>query len=78
MNWDRSLDIQSKKTQVSRENDIIDSKLNAQKAKTDLTQSEADANRNLSTGTKTLLEKEGNAAELKGQAAVKKESGWFH
>jgi hypothetical protein len=56
---------------------MIDSKLSQQKAQTDLTQSEADANRAVSSGTKTMLEKEGKAAELHGQAAVKKESGWF-
>lgn len=74
---ERSLDVQSKKTVVSRQNDIIDSNIRSQDASTDLTHSKADANRSVSQGTKTLLEKQGSQAELEGQAAVKKESGWF-
>lgn len=75
---DRALSIQAKKTDVSRENDIIDSELSQKGAVTDLIKSHADSNRNLSEGEKTLLEKKGSQAELEGQAAVKKESGLFH
>lgn len=75
---EREVSLQAKKTAVSRENDIIDSDLQKKSAETDLIKSRADSNRNLSEGTKTLLEKNGNRAELEGQAAVKKESGWFH
>lgn len=74
----RELDLQAKKTDVSRENDIIDSTLKQKDAAADLTRSQADANRNVSQGAKVLMEKNGAKAELEGQAAVKKESGWFH
>lgn len=55
------LDLQAKKTAVSRENDFINAKLSRQKAETNVIQSQADANRKLSTGAEVLMEKTGEA-----------------
>jgi len=74
---ERKLRLQSEKIRVARENDFIDRDLGKQDAENDVIRSKADVNRNLSSGEKSLLEKNGNKAELEGQAAVKKESGWF-
>jgi hypothetical protein len=64
----RTLDLEQKKLQLEklkartvRENDFIDRELKRLDAQTDAIQSEADANRNLSEGTKTFLNKAGEA-----------------
>lgn len=67
---ERALQIEAEKARVARQNDFIDQELKERAAVTDVIKSHADANRNLSEGTKTLLEK-------KGEAEVKKESGMF-
>lgn len=74
----RSLNIQQQKlaldreaARVKRENDFIDQELKASAAKTDVVQSEADANRTLSAGGKDLMQSEGRARE-------KKAGSWFH
>lgn len=68
----RDLDLQQRKLQleqetarVKRENDYIDQDLKKQAAQTEVIQSEADANRNLSQGGKNLLTSEGKAREEK-------------
>lgn len=73
----RSLEIQEKmlrldaaKARVARTNEFIDQELKGKSAETDVIQSKADSSRNLSSGTKTLLEKT-------GEAEVKKQSGVF-
>ena len=67
---ERKLELARKKARVSREDDFIEQELKREAAKTDVIQSDADATRNVSGGTKTLMEKE-------GEARVKKESGFF-
>ncbi len=67
---ERALQIEAEKARVARQNDFIDQELKERQAVTDVIKSHADVNRNLSEGTKTLLEK-------KGEAEVKKESGVF-
>lgn len=67
---ERKLELARKKARVNREDDFIDQELKNQAAHTDVVQSRADAARNISSGTKTLMEKE-------GEASVKKESGFF-
>lgn len=64
------LELERKKTRIAREDDLIDSELKHANAKTDVLQSEADANRNVSTGVKSALESEGRAKEEKA-------SKWF-
>ncbi|MBD2806025.1 DUF5384 family protein [Xenorhabdus szentirmaii] len=73
----RKLDIEMKKLElekqairVKRENDFIDQELKNQAANTDVIQSKADINRNLSSGGKAWLESEGRSRE-------KQHSGWF-
>ena len=53
--------LQAEKARVARENEFIDRELAQQSANTDVTKSEADVNRNLSVGIRTLLEKKGEA-----------------
>ncbi|TBL46730.1 hypothetical protein EYY98_22735 [Obesumbacterium proteus] len=74
----RQLEIQSRKLELERqaarakrENDFIDQDLKSQAAKTDVIQSEADVNRNLSVGGKELMQSEGKSRE-------KKASSWFN
>lgn len=67
---ERKLELARKKARVNRENDFIEQELKRESAKTDVIQSGADSARNLSSGSKTLMEKE-------GEAKVKKESGFF-
>lgn len=67
----KKLQLQAQQTAVNRENDMIDQKLKHDAAETDLVQSKADANRNLSQGEKTLLQDSGTAK-------VKKASSWFN
>ncbi len=64
------LELQAKAARVQRENDFIEQELKERAAKTDVIQSEADANRNISTGSKDLLQSEGKARE-------KKASSWW-
>jgi hypothetical protein len=73
----RNLEIQKQKlavakedARVKRENEYIDQELKNQAANTDLIQSNADSNRNLSEGGKDLM-------KSVGQAEEKKESSWF-
>jgi sulfur carrier protein ThiS len=66
----RSLAVEAEKARVSRSNEYIDQELKAKAAETDVVKSQADSNRNLSEGAKTLLEKTGDAE-------VKSQSGWF-
>jgi hypothetical protein len=73
----RNLEIQKQKlavakedARVKRENEYIDQELKNQAAHTDLIQSNADSNRNLSEGGKDLM-------KSVGQAEEKKESSWF-
>ncbi|EFB9862418.1 hypothetical protein CV519_004464, partial [Escherichia coli] len=63
-------ELQAKAARVQRENDFIEQELKERAAKTDVIQSEADANRNISTGSKDLLQSEGKARE-------KKASSWW-
>lgn len=74
----RSLEIQKQKlalareeARVKRENEFIDQELKNQAAHTDVIQSNADSNRNMSEGGRDLMKSEGNARE-------KKASGWFN
>ncbi|ULH10486.1 DUF5384 family protein [Serratia marcescens] len=67
----QKLELEKETMRVKRENDFIDQELKAKAAHTDVVQSEADANRDLSSGGKALLQSEGKARE-------KKASGWFH
>ncbi|WP_079774560.1 DUF5384 family protein [Salmonella bongori] len=74
----RQLEIQKQKlalareeARVKRENEFIDQELKSQAARTDVIQSHADANRNLSEGSRDLLQSEGKAREEKA-------SGWFN
>ena len=65
----RALQVEALKTRVARENDVIDQELKEKAARTDVIKSEADSNRHISEGAKTLMEKE-------GEARVKKNSWW--
>lgn len=64
----KQIELQSAKARANRTDDFIDSELARDSAMTaqeiaraDAIQSEADANRNISSGVKTLLEKEGES-----------------
>jgi hypothetical protein len=57
----KQLQLEKLKAQTARESDFIDRELKRLDAQTDVIQSEADANRNLSEGTKTFLDKAGDA-----------------
>ncbi len=65
----QQLQLDAAKAHVARENEFIDQELKAQAAHTDVVKSQADANRNLSTGTKDYLEKTGDA-EIKSQEGL--------
>ncbi len=73
----RRLEIQKQKLALAgrgpgkRENEFIDQELKSKAAQTDVIQSHADANRNLSEGGRDLLQSEGKAREEKA-------SGWFN
>ncbi|KAA0542477.1 DUF5384 family protein [Citrobacter portucalensis] len=74
----RSLEIQKQKlalakeeARVKRENEFIDQELKNKAAQTDVTQSEADANRNISEGGRDLMKSEGKAREDKADS-------WFN
>jgi hypothetical protein len=65
----RKLDLQAKAVDVSRENDVISSGIAREKAKTDVIQSNADVNRNISSGIKSNLEDSGKA-EVKKASSI--------
>lgn len=65
---ERELQLEAEKARVARENEFIDQDLNRSKAETDAIQSQADATRNISSGEKSFLDQE-------GEAAVRAESG---
>ncbi|KFX70955.1 hypothetical protein TMS3_0103130 [Pseudomonas taeanensis MS-3] len=58
---ERRLELQAKRARAARANDYIDAELRESAARTDVIQSDADASRNLSSGTKALLEDSGKA-----------------
>jgi len=58
---ERKLKLQELKAKADRANDYIDADLRSSAAQTDVVQSKADATRNVSTGTKALLEDTGKA-----------------
>ncbi|EKI7040968.1 TPA: DUF5384 family protein [Escherichia coli] len=62
------LELQAKAARVQRENDFIEQELKERAAKTDVIQSEADANRNISSGSKELMQSEGKAREKKANS----------
>jgi hypothetical protein len=66
---EKTLKLQAEKTRVARENDYIDQELKEKAANTDVIKSKADATRDVSSGTKTLLEKTGEA-DVKSQSGV--------
>ena len=66
----READLAMKKAKAKRADDFAQSELNREKAKTDVIQSEADATRNISEGSKNLQTGQ-------GQGAAKANSGWF-
>lgn len=66
----RQLELQEAKAKAARTNDYIDQDLGRQKAETDVIQSQADANRNVSEGDKNISTSVGKAAENKSK-------GWF-
>ena len=66
----RKLELEAKKARVKRANDFLDQELKERAAKTDVIQSEADARRDISSGSKELLKSEGKARE-------KEASSWW-
>ena len=64
----RKLELEAKRVRVNRANDFLDQELKERAAQTDVIQSEADARRNISTGTKELLQSEGKARESKADS----------
>lgn len=74
----RKLEIEKQKlalareeARVKRENEFIDQELKNKTAQTDVIQSHADSNRNISEGGKDLMKSEGKARE-------KEAGGWFN
>ena len=65
------IQLSKKRKRAEREDDFIDVELKRSQAQTDVLQSEADAQRNVSEGAKELMIKS-------GEAEVKKNSGWFN
>lgn len=65
------LELERMKKRVGREDDFIDQELKRESARTDVIQSEADATRDVATGTRDLLSSEGKAREEEA-------SGWFN
>ena len=63
-------ELQQAQAKAGRANDYIDSDLKRQNAQTDVVQSDADAKRAISNGTKSLL-------EGVGDGAAKRRSGFF-
>jgi len=66
----READLAMKKAKAKRADDFAEQALNREKAQTDVIQSEADATRNISEGSKNLQTGQ-------GQGAAKANSGWF-
>ncbi len=66
---EKTLKIEAEKARVARSNEYIDQELKEKAAQTDVIKSQADSNRDLSEGTKTLLEKTGDA-EVKSQSGL--------
>lgn len=64
---EKQLELQVKKAKVKRADDYIDQELNREKAKTDVIQSDADANRNVSTGAKNMMTGIGKGEENKSK-----------
>ena len=62
-----SLDLDAKRARVKRSNEFVDQELKRQAAETDVIQSEADANRNISSGIGENLKSHGRAAETKAK-----------
>lgn len=58
---ERRLRLQALKAKTARANDYIDAELRESAARTDVIQSEADSARNVTSGTKALLEDSGEA-----------------
>lgn len=58
---ERKLALQAKRARVARTDDYIDAELKREAATTDVIQSEADATRNVTEGTKSLLQDAGKA-----------------
>lgn len=58
---ERKLELQAKRARAARANDYIDAELRESAARTDVIQSDADASRNVTSGTKALLEDSGKA-----------------
>ncbi|WP_241653153.1 DUF5384 family protein [Pseudomonas alkylphenolica] len=58
---ERRLDLQAKKAKVIRTDEYIDAELRDSAARTDVIQSNADSARNVTSGTKSLLEDVGKA-----------------
>lgn len=67
---ERRLKLDAMKARTARTNDYIDAELREKAARSDVIQSEADANRNISTGAKSLM-------ESTGDAEVNKSKSWF-
>lgn len=67
---ERKLRLQTLKAKADRSNEYIDAELRSSAAKADVVQSEADANRNISSGAKALLEDT-------GKARVNTSNKWF-
>lgn len=63
----QKLQLQAEKARADRENEFIDQDLQRRAASTDVVRSEADANRNVSSGVKNYLDQV-------GQAEIKKQS----
>ncbi len=66
----KKLELEMERARVKRANELIDAELAHSKAKTDQIQAQADAQRLEATGSKILQER-------LGEAAVKKNSGFF-
>lgn len=66
----RMINLQKEQKRANREDDFIDQELHMKKAQADVVQSNADANRNVSEGAKSLLSDT-------GKAEVEDASHWF-
>lgn len=65
----KKISLEEEKAKQARINEYIDQDLKEKSANTDVIQSNADANRNISSGEKTFLEKKGEA-EIKSQSGI--------
>lgn len=64
---DMSLDLDSKRMRVKRTNEFLDQELKRQAVETDVIQSAADVNRNISSGIAENLKSQGKAVEAKAK-----------